>query len=128
MARVISTHLIRLYPGITEEELFRFMRDEVYPAPQLPGWNGYLAKGYYGDRADQYIWIWEIESVDCLKRFFPAEDQPSEEFKVWIATHPEVNDVMKKWATYSPTLPTANTVYTDYVVIEPRKANGHLPD
>ena len=37
MARVISTHLIRLYPGITEEEFFRFVREEVYPVPQPPG-------------------------------------------------------------------------------------------
>jgi hypothetical protein len=117
MAKVFGIHLIRLHAGVNEEDFEKFVKEEIYPYA-LPGWKGYLLKGHYGDRAGQYLWVWEIESLEALTRYYPAQDTPSEELNQYFEAHPEIQGIVEKWYTFSPTLFGTNTMYTDYVVIE----------
>ncbi len=96
----------------------KFVKEEVYPSAKLPGWKGYLVKGRYGDRVGQYLWIWEIESLEALTRYVSAQEAYSEEMIQWYEDHPEYKKIDEKWATFSPTIVGFNTIYTDYVVVE----------
>jgi hypothetical protein len=113
MARLFGMHMIGLRPGVNAEDFERFVVDEVYPAGQLPGLQGYLLKGERGDRDGKYLWVLEFDSGETRSRYFPAPDEPSEEFHAyWESTRA----VWDKWATLA-SVPGAPTIYTDYVAV-----------
>lgn len=113
MPKVVSTQLIELRPGVTDEAFERFVREEVYPMPQIPGWNEYLVKGNRGERNGKYMWFIEIESVETRDRYFPDDAPPTKEAEeIMLGAHAAMR---AKWQTLA-TLP-GECVYTDYVKV-----------
>ena len=120
MAKVFGIHMITLRPGVDEQEFEKFVAEEMYPlygSIGPSGWEFYLLKGDTGDREGKYLWLWEIESLEALRRIYPSPNELSEEGQQWFESHPELAEILEKWSTFSPSVPGENTIYTDYVVV-----------
>ena len=113
MARVIGMHEVQLPAGVTPEEYEQQFGNELATLPDHPGWKTYLLKGDRGDRAGQYLLLFEIESVEARAQIFPRPDEVSEEYGRFREQHPESTAV---WDKYAGGLADPHGT-TDYVVI-----------
>ncbi len=114
MARVHGLHKVGLRPGVDLAEFEKFVVEEVYPAiEQVPGLRYRLLRGEKGDRKGRYLELYELDSVERFRSYFP-EDKPdgSEEFQRFFE---QVAPMLAKWDTFALSLfdPTS----TDYVVL-----------
>ncbi len=114
MARVLGVHKVGLRPGVDLAEFERFAVEEVYPAvEQIPGLRYRLLRGEKGDRKGRYLELYELDSVERFRSYFP-EDKPdgSEE----VQRHLErMAPIMAKWNTFA--LSVTDPTFTDYVVL-----------
>ena len=119
MARVFGLQMIRLKPGVKTEDFEEFVKEEVSQGTVYEGWQAHVLKGLRGDREGRYLWMWEIESVEALNRYFPGlgPETETEEAKRFHETHAdEMEQFMKKWDTFAT--PFHDRISTDYVVVE----------
>jgi hypothetical protein len=115
MAKVLGIHEIELLPGVSEADFERFVTAEFRPRlNSFQGWTARLGKGDRGQRDGKYVLIMEIESTATRDRYSPSANEFSEEGQRAVESLAEVST---KWATFSPTAPGANTVFTDYVLV-----------
>jgi hypothetical protein len=119
MAKVYGIHEIVVHPGIDEESFVRFFNHEWIPFYENSDWKLTLLKGDRGQRAGQYMVMYEVASREARDRDAPVPNQPSDEDKLWIVEQKElVDDLAKKWASFSPTELSTHLEYTDYLVLE----------
>lgn len=114
MAKVFGMHTVELRPGVDEAEFEQFVLEEVAPSVNIPGWKLHLLKGERGERAGKYVLMLEVENLDARNRYYPAQDQPTEEAQREGAA---LQQVWEKWGTYATTTPGVDTVHTDYVLV-----------
>jgi hypothetical protein len=118
MARVFGVHTVTLNPGVKGSDLEKFITEEFYSLPGMEGITGYLVKGDRGEAKGEYLWVWEMESVEAHDRFFPSPGERSEEIQQYMAVHGEEwNRLTERWATFAVPL-SGEENYTDWVVIE----------
>jgi hypothetical protein len=119
MAKVYQIHDIELHPGVDEESFKKFVKDELAKAYGKWGWETVLLKGDRGQRAGKYAVLFESKSNKEGDLFSPGHEGVSEESRRWMVEHKELlEDLQKKWASFSPTDVTAHLEYTDYFVLE----------
>ncbi len=114
MAKVFGIHTVELHPGVDEAEFEQFVLDEVVPSVNIPGWKLQLLKGERGERAGKYVLMLEVENLDARNRYYPAQDQPTEEAQREAAALEQMWD---RWKAYATTTPGVDTVHTDYVLV-----------
>ena len=111
MAKIVSVREFALNPGVKPEDFEQAIRQELANAPDLPGWKASLGKGDRGAQVDNYLFMWEIESVERRDEVAPVPRQPSEEGRRYI------DATATLWQTLNEMATPAWTVFTDYVVI-----------
>ena len=111
MAKVFSVRQFALKPGVKPEDFEQAMQAEIAKAPDLPGWKASLGKGDHGDQVGNYLFLWEIESVERRDAIVPAPGQPSEEGRRFIEATAAL------WQTLNEMASPAWHVFTNYVVI-----------
>lgn len=102
---------MELNPEIAPESFERFVLDQFLPALPLdrtPGVRAYLLKADRGARANQYLWMFEFDSVEVRDRYFPGPQTISDELKALIEP---LHDLAQIWDSSS------TRTKTDYVVL-----------
>ena len=112
MARLVCIHEIELADGADAAEFERLFSAGL-ALPDLDGWKTRLLKGDRGERAGKYAILFEIESPEARDRYFPAEDQESEELHRHHAENPAE---AQAWDQVQA-LTTGSHVVTDYLVV-----------
>ncbi len=96
MAKIFGLHEIELRPDVDPEEYARYLVEEFATMPTMEGWNVHVMRGDRGVREGQFAVLFEIESEEARDRYFPTEEHNSEEFKRFLARHPEMAAVVEK--------------------------------
>jgi hypothetical protein len=112
MARLVCIHEIELANG-TDAVEFERLFTEGATQPELAGWKTRLLRGDRGERAGKYAILYEIESPEARDRYFPAEDQESEDLNRFVAEHPAEAEFWQRLQA----LLTGREVVTDYLVV-----------
>ena len=119
MSKVYGIHAIEVHPGIDEESFVSFFNNEWNSFYENSDWKLTLLKGDRGQRAGQYAVMYEISSREVRDRDVPIPNQLSEQDQRWYEEHREqVDELAKKWASFSPTDLATHLEYTDYLVLE----------
>jgi hypothetical protein len=84
MAKIFGVNQHALKPGVKPEDFEQAIRLELAKAPDLPGWKAFLGKGDRGEQVGNYLFSWEIESVERRAEVAPAPGQPSEEGRRYL--------------------------------------------
>ena len=115
MAKVLGIHTITLRPDVSEADFERYILEEYLSSlPHFPGWKGQLLKGDRGERAGQYILVFEIDSVETRNQYYPAQGQMSEEAQAFVqGLSSEAKAILDKWNTYLG----ENDIHTDYIEV-----------
>lgn len=111
MAKVFGIHVIELSEGTTPEFFEKFVIEQFLPALPLsltPGVKASLLKADRGARADQYLWMFEFDSVETRDKYFPRPQSISDELKRLIEP---LHDLAQIWDRAS------SRTKTDYVVL-----------
>ena len=83
MPKMYSIREVALREGVTADAFERYLQEEFPRVPQFPGTRSYVLKGERGQRHGTYLWVMEWESVARWQETWPAEGQPSDEFRRW---------------------------------------------
>jgi hypothetical protein len=113
MAKVYGLHEIELRPGANPEELEKLFA-ELANAESFEGWTPYLLIGERGERKGKYLMMFEIASVEARDRYAPSEDGPLSE-EAQALSNPNAA-LWERWLELA-TMPSEDTVFTDYVVV-----------
>ena len=111
VAKIFGVRQFALKPGVKPEDFEQAMQAEIAKAPDLPGWKASLGKGDRGDQVGNYLFMWQIESVERRNEISPAPDQPSEEGRRYLEATATL------WQTFTEMATPTWNVFTDYVVI-----------
>ncbi len=111
MAKVLGVHEIELKAGTTPEEFERFINEEFLQMPSYPGARYIVLKGVRGRRVDQYLLVFEFESLETFQRMTPREHEFEEAYQAFVSS-PPVKSVLERWRQLAT---LANPDYTDYV-------------
>jgi hypothetical protein len=112
MPKVFGLHEIELRPDADPAEYERYFAEQAAMQPMLKGWTAKLLRADRGPRTGKFLILYEIESVEARDRYFPKEDQPSEEFTSFLDQHPEVTAAWEK-----ATALEAAVIATDYLLV-----------
>ena len=112
MARLVCIHEIEFAEGADAVEFERLFTEGA-TLPELAGWKTRLLRGDRGERAGKYAILFEIESPEARDRYFPAEDQESEDLNRFDAEHPAAAEVWQRLQAFL----TGSEVVTDYLVV-----------
>ncbi len=113
MAKVLGFNEIELNAGTTPEEFERFITEEFQRAPTFPGIRYNLLKGVRGQRVDQYLMVFEFESIETYQRIVPREGEFAEDYLAFLASE-AVKTVLERWKQLAM---LTNPAYTDYVIL-----------
>lgn len=111
MAKVFGIHVVELNAGTTPDFFERFVVEEFLPALPLrrtPGVKASLLRADRGARANQYLWMFEFDSVEIRDRYFPEPQKISDELKALIEPLHELAQIWDGASTRTK---------TDYVVL-----------
>ena len=111
MARLVGLHQIELPEGADPVEFERLFAESA-AQPDLPGWKTRLLRGQRGERAGKYAVLFEIESPEARDRYFPAEDQESEDLDRFNVEHPAAAEIWQRLYAF-----WGSDVTTDYLVV-----------
>lgn len=120
MPRVYGMHSFMLRPEIAKEDFEKFAIEELYQLPTPQGWTMRLLKGEKGDRVGNYLLMIEIESLEARDQFTSGatHDWEGEAQHLTEAEAAVWDKVMDKWRQFSFQDLRANTIFTDYVMVE----------
>ena len=110
MAKIFSVREFALNPGVKPEDFEQAIRLELAKAPDLPGWKASLGKGDRGSQVGNYLFMWELESVERRNEVVPVPNQPTEEGRRYLEATATL------WQTFKEMATPAWHVFTDYVV------------
>ena len=113
MAKIFGLHEIELRPGVDPEQYARYLVEEFATMPTMDGWYVHVLRGDRGVRDGKFAVLFEIESEGARNRYFPTEEHDSEEFKRFLAEHPDMAAVVAKGSSYE-----AEERTTDYRVLD----------
>ena len=111
MARLVAIHEIELVEGADPVEFERLFAQSA-AQPELLGWKTRLLWGDRGERAGKYAVLFEIESPEARDRYFPAEDQGSENLDRFQAENPAADETWQRLSAF-----WGREVTTDYLVV-----------
>ncbi len=112
--RVMALREVTLKSGASAQEFERYFSDVYAPAmaERVPGLQTYLLRGERGDRKDQYLLVWEFDSLARRNEYFPQ---------------PGPGGASERWQQIAQNMPqfefdkyleaTAEDRYTDYLVL-----------
>ena len=69
MSKVIGLHFLELKPGVTEEEIEKFIIEELEPL-SLEGVKRYSLKGDKGESKGTYLGLMVFDSVEVRNKYF----------------------------------------------------------
>jgi len=98
---------------MTPEEYEQGFAKEIASFANLPGWKAYLVKADRGEQVGKFALLVEIESIESRDRYYPRENEESEEGRRFWEEHPDSAAVLEKYAAF---LFTPHR-HTDYVVL-----------
>jgi hypothetical protein len=111
MATVFGIHEIELGAG-ADTAAFERLGAAAVAAGAPDGIKFRLLKGDRGARSGHYVLLIELDSVQVRDRFFPTENEDSEELHRFVEQHPAVGEHWSRFMAFDTT-----EVTTDYVVI-----------
>jgi hypothetical protein len=115
MGKIYGLHSLELRPGVTGEELERFLMGSIEQLPALPGWRVALLRGERGDEVGQYLVLVEVDSIEARDRVSPNGGfDDTAEGRDWLAA---AGPVFEQWLTYVVHLPGLDAPYTDYLEV-----------
>ena len=110
--------------GVTPEQFESFVRQKGVQIPSYPGWSWTLLRGLRGERAGQYLMLFEIDSSAERDRYVAADGNKTELARQFWREHPEALDILGEWKRYG-TFSELPTLYTDYrLLAENTKSTG----
>ena len=112
MSTVYGMHEIELRPEVDPAEYEEWFAEEVAGQPLLPGWKAHLLRGDRGRRAGKYLLVFEMDSDEDRDRYFTREDEESEELARYLAEHPDIAALWRRFRSFE-----AADVTTDYEVV-----------
>jgi hypothetical protein len=112
--------------GVTPERFEAFVREKGVHIPCYPGWRWTLLRGLRGERAGQYLMLFEIDSAAQRDRYLAADGNQTESARQFWRDHPEAQDILREWKTYG-TFSELPTIYTDYRLLAENKKST-VPD
>lgn len=113
MAKVLGIHELELNAGTTPEEFERFITEEFQQMPGYPGTRFIVMRGVRGRRVDQYLLVFEFDSLETFQHIIPRENEFSEDYRTFLASD-AVAKVLERWRQIA-TIPDPH--YTDYVTL-----------
>ncbi len=113
MAKVLGLHEFELNPGVNTEEFERFISEEFVHQQTYPGVRYTVLKGVQGRRIDQYMMVYEFESIETFRRLVSPTGELSEE----MMSHYKTEAVQKVWSRVHELGRPVDPNYTDYVVL-----------
>ena len=113
MPKVFGLHEIELPSGVTAEEYEQHFGKELASIPTYDGWKIHLLRGDRGERAEKFLLLFEIESVEARDRYYPIPGEGSEEARRFWEQHPEAAAVLERYAGFLSEPHSA----TDYLVV-----------
>lgn len=99
--------------GVTNNQFEKFVREKGVFIPCYPGWRWTLLRGIRGERAGQYLMLYEIESAEHRNRYINAAGQRTEAALAFWERHEDALDVIKEWRAFG-TFSQLPTLFTDY--------------
>lgn len=66
--KVFGIHTFTLGSDIGEEELMRLFNEAWASTPEANGWRDYVLKGMRGQRAGEYIFMLEVDSLELFQQ------------------------------------------------------------
>jgi hypothetical protein len=114
MPKVFGLHEVdELPPGVTPEEYEQDFGKRLPSLPDYQGWKTYLLKGDRGERAGKFLVLFEIESGEARDRYYPRQDEVSDEVRRFDDQYPDTAPV---WEKYLGLLAEPHRA-TDYLVV-----------
>ncbi|MCP3968468.1 MAG: hypothetical protein GY750_18920 [Lentisphaerae bacterium] len=116
--RVFSMHYIGIdiEAGVTNKNFENFVREKGVFIPNYPGWKWVLLKGLRGERANQYLMLYEIESIEALNRYIDSNGMKTNEANKFLDNNLEAHLIIEEWKKYA-SFASIPTIYTDYVLL-----------
>lgn len=111
MAKVYGIHVVELNRGVTPAAFEQFVVTRFLPAlpfDKTPGVKASLLRADRGARLNEYVFLFEFDSVATRDRYFPEPQRVSEELLRLIAPLRELSEM---WTALS------TRTKTDYVVV-----------
>lgn len=99
--------------GITQQAFETFVQSKGVHIPCYPGWRWTLLRGLRGERAGQYLMLFEIENAAMRDRYMAADGNQTEEAREFWRQHPEAEALLAEWRSYG-TFSELPTLFTDY--------------
>ncbi|HDS4948368.1 TPA: hypothetical protein QHX34_002699 [Klebsiella aerogenes] len=99
--------------GITRQAFETFVQSKGVHIPCYPGWRWTLLRGLRGERAGQYLMLFEIENAQMRDRYVAADGNQTEQAREFWAQHPEAAALLAEWRSYG-TFSELPTLFTDY--------------
>lgn len=102
--------------SIVPAEFEAFVQQEGAFLPCFPGWRWTLLRGLRGERAGQYLMLFEIDSAAARDRYLRADGNLTAEGEAFWQQHPEALPVLKAWRRFG-TFSELPTLFTDYQLL-----------
>lgn len=112
--------------GITPQAFETFVRNKGVHIPCYPGWSWTLLRGLRGERAGQYLMLFEIESAELRDRYVAADGNQTALARQFWLQHPEAETLLAEWRGYG-TFSELPTLFTDYRLLAENKKSTVLP-
>jgi hypothetical protein len=118
-AEVIAYRELHLKEGVTEEELEKFVADELTPTFEqyVPGVQAIVMKGERGEKKGVYVLLLVFDSVKTRDFYFPTAqhgetNMPEEALRLW---RPGQRVLIEEFDKY--TEPLEENLFTDFTVL-----------
>lgn len=102
--------------GITAQNFEEFVREKGASLPCYPGWRWTLLRGLRGERTDQFMLLFEMESAAVRDRFITSEGNQTSEAVLFWQQHPHAKSLLAEWRRYA-TWAQLPTLFTDYKLL-----------
>ncbi len=102
--------------GVTNEQFEAFVREKGVQIPCYPGWRWTLLRGLRGERAGQYLMLYEIESQEQRDRYVTATGQKTEAANAFWQQNAAALEILAEWRKLG-TFSQLPTLFTDYQLL-----------
>ncbi len=106
--------------GVTPEQFEAFVRHKGVHIPCYPGWRWTLLRGLRGERAGQYMMLFEIDDAGQRDRYLAADGNQTELARQFWRDRREARELIREWRKYG-TFSELPTIYTDYRLLAENK-------